>query len=84
MKCKIEGAGRNESGFLDFYCKYCHEICEEDEDGIRECKYQENETTDSLYTLLNKKDKLLKELKQIVIEDVPHQYQERLLDLLNK
>lgn len=85
MKCKINGAGRNESGFLDFSCGYCHEVLSEEEEGKKFCKVliaKESETTSELYSIMKRQDKLLKEVEQLVIEDVPHQYQERLLKIL--
>ncbi len=42
----------------------------------------ESETTNYLYSEVIKLEKRIKDLRQIVIEDVPHQYQKRLLELL--
>jgi len=85
-KCIIGGAGRDsDDEYLTFYCKFCSNSLTEEEDGKKVCPKLvsiESETTNAQYSELKKYENVIKKLHQIVIEDVPHQYQDRLLDLL--
>ncbi len=84
-KCKIGGAGRNEKGFLDFYCKFCNRIMLEDDENKKICIVEEMETTNYLYSEIKRLEKIIKNIELFIIEDVPHQYQTRLLrEIINK
>lgn len=85
-KCKSGGAGRNEQGFLDLFCEFCNKIMQDEDEQKQICialVAQESETANYLYTELKRYENIIKQIELVIIEDVPHQYQERLLELTN-
>lgn len=84
-KCKSGGAGRNESGFLDLYCEHCKQVMTDEDENTRDCitYSQDSDTCNYLYSEVKRLEAILKDIKLFVIEDVPHQYQERILNRLS-
>lgn len=84
-KCKIGGAGRNESGFLEYSCEFCKDTLSDEQEGKKDCIAliaKESETSNYLYSEVKRYEECIRDMECIVLDDVPHQYQARILQAI--
>lgn len=69
LRCRSNGASRNDAGFLDLYCEFCKGIVTEEEDGEKICPFllsKESETTNYLYSEVKRLENKLNIVKQAI------------------